>query len=116
MVRGWWWPNDKGGTADMVGCDLVKKQQELGTSVIQNNTGSYGVKSIVLRPPNGSRCYGYYNPSNIIEVVNAGMTASTNAAGINLCCKCFACEKHPASFFKIARPNGAKFWYNISRQ
>lgn len=204
-VRGWWWSNEKGGTADMVGCDLVAKQKELGTSVIQNNTGSYGVKSIVLRTPawtsltfghggrvddlivdgaqvrlessnsntafirclsaknsanvaigdgtnssnsgdgcsrrfssgsslfclgglrtsaraayvfddsfvylpqdhwqqhdgnnylidvtlkNGSRCYGfplrcgYYNPSNIIEVVSAGMTASTNAAGINLC-------------------------------
>ena len=204
-VKGWWWEQAKGGTSDMVGCDLVAKQAELGTSVIADNVGSYGVKSIVLRTPawtsltfggggrvddlivdgaqvrlesttsntafircisaknsanvviadgsnssnsgegctrrfesgssffclgalrtsaraayefddsfvylpldhwqqhdcnnylidvtlkNGSRCFGYplrcgyYNPSNIIEVVSAGMTASTNAAGINLC-------------------------------
>ena len=33
---------------------------------------------------NPLRC-GYYNASNIIEWVSAGVTASTNAAGINLC-------------------------------
>ena len=48
-VKGWWWAQAKGGTADMVGCDLVAKQAELGTSVIENNGGSYGVKSLTLR-------------------------------------------------------------------
>ena len=48
-VKGWWWAQAKGGTSDMVGCDLVAKQAELGTSVIENNSGSYGVKSLTLR-------------------------------------------------------------------
>ncbi len=48
-VKGWWWDQTKGSTQAMVGCDLVAKQNELGTSVIANNTGSYGVKSLTLR-------------------------------------------------------------------
>ena len=47
-VRGWWWPTANGGTTDMLGCDLVAKQAELGTSVIENNNGSYGVKSLTF--------------------------------------------------------------------
>ena len=48
-VKGWWWDKNKGSTQDMMGCDLEAKQAELGTSVIANNTGSYGVKSLTLR-------------------------------------------------------------------
>ena len=39
-VKGWWWDKNNGSTQAMVGCDLVAKQNELGTSVIENNTGS----------------------------------------------------------------------------
>ncbi len=49
-VKGWWWDKVKGSTADMVGeYDLEAKQAELGTSVIANNSGSYGVKSLTVR-------------------------------------------------------------------
>ena len=48
-VKGWWWAESKGCTRDMMGCDLEAKQAELGTSVIENNGGSYGVKSLTLR-------------------------------------------------------------------
>ena len=48
-VKGWWWDKNKGSTQDMMGCDLEAKQAELGTSVIANNTGSYGVKSLTLQ-------------------------------------------------------------------
>ena len=55
----------------------------------QQHDGNNYLCDVTLK--NGAQCFGsplrcgYYNPSNVIEVVSAGATASTNAAGINLC-------------------------------
>ena len=80
-VKGWWWDKNKGSTQDMMGCDLEAKQAELGTSVIANNTGSYGVKSLTLRTVDvPSLTFGMRNYCSDMLVDNAQMVfAGTNS-------------------------------------
>ncbi len=73
-VRGWWWPTGNGGTTDMLGCDLVAKQAELGTSVIENNNGSYGIKSLTFN--------SVETPSLTLSVANACQDAVVDNAQI----------------------------------
>lgn len=71
-VKGWWWPNTKGATQELMGCDLEAKQAELGTAVVENNSGSYGVKSLTLQSVN--------TPSLTLSVANSCQEAMVDNA------------------------------------
>lgn len=95
-VKGWWWEQAKGGTSDMVGCDLVAKQAELGTSVIADNGGSYGVKSLTLQSVN--------TPSLTLRVANSCQEAMVDNAQLVFT------AKNSVPMFVVAR-NGSQLNY-----